>query len=133
MAGSDRVPDPNDSSEPRVGNAQTNYESEMALFFECMQKYAQKPVDTADIVREGMLQQLPRRMCPPVGRNEHPIQNPCGAARRRYEAPATHCPPAEYKADNPAPISEGSSHELPLAKKSPGVANAQPIQQSVIK
>ena len=31
----------------------------------------------------------------------------------------------------PAPISEGSIHEPPLAKKSPGVANARPIQQSV--
>src|ERR1700751_6482598 len=37
MAGSDRVPDPDDSKRAQVGNAQTIYESEMALFFECIQ------------------------------------------------------------------------------------------------
>ena len=42
MAGSDRVPDPNDSKRAQVGNAQTNYESEMALFYECRQKSTQK-------------------------------------------------------------------------------------------
>ena len=41
MAGSDRVPDPNDSKRAQVGTAQTNYESEMALFYECIQKCAQ--------------------------------------------------------------------------------------------
>ena len=35
MAGSDRVPDPNDSKRAQVGNAQTIHESEMALFYEC--------------------------------------------------------------------------------------------------
>jgi hypothetical protein len=40
-------------SEPRVGNAQTNYESEMALFYECMPKCTQNVLDTADIVRDG--------------------------------------------------------------------------------
>jgi hypothetical protein len=34
-----------------------SYESEMALFFECMQLCAQKLLDTADIVREAILQQ----------------------------------------------------------------------------
>jgi hypothetical protein len=29
-------------------------ESEMALFFECTDKYAQKELDTADIVREAI-------------------------------------------------------------------------------
>jgi hypothetical protein len=29
-------------------------ESEMALFFECTDRYAQKGLDTADIVREAM-------------------------------------------------------------------------------
>jgi hypothetical protein len=33
--------------------AQTTRESEMALFFECMLRCAQKTLDTADIVREG--------------------------------------------------------------------------------
>jgi hypothetical protein len=30
----------------------------MALFFECMQQCARKVLDTADIVRDAMLQQL---------------------------------------------------------------------------
>ena len=33
--------------------------SEMALFSECTDRYAQKMLDTADIVRDAMLQQLP--------------------------------------------------------------------------
>jgi hypothetical protein len=42
--------------------------SEMALFSECTDRYAQKLLDTADIVREAMLRQLsawasPRRTC----------------------------------------------------------------------
>jgi hypothetical protein len=32
--------------------------SEMALFSECTERYAQNMLDTADIVREAMLQQL---------------------------------------------------------------------------
>src|SRR5580693_7985691 len=52
MAGSDLVPDPNDEQRAQVGNAQTTYESEMALFFECMPQCAQKVFDTADIVRD---------------------------------------------------------------------------------
>jgi len=46
MAGSDRVPDPNDSKRAQVGNAQTIHESEMALFYERMQRCAQIPLDT---------------------------------------------------------------------------------------
>ena len=53
MAGWDRVPDPNDSKRAQVGNAQTNYESEMALFYECIRKC--DLLDTADIVRDGDL------------------------------------------------------------------------------
>ena len=53
MAGSDRVPDPNDSKRAQGGNAQTIYESEMALFYECMQKCSQNMLDTANIVRDG--------------------------------------------------------------------------------
>src|SRR5450755_4493101 len=34
--------------------------SEMALFSECTDRYAQKMLDTADIVREAMFQQLRR-------------------------------------------------------------------------
>jgi hypothetical protein len=34
------------------------YESEMALFPECMQSCAQKVVDTADIVRDAIFRQL---------------------------------------------------------------------------
>ena len=32
----------------------------MALFYECMLKCARKLLDTADIVREAMLRQLPK-------------------------------------------------------------------------
>jgi hypothetical protein len=41
------------NSEPRLEMRQTTYESEMALFFECMPQCAQKVFDTADIVRDG--------------------------------------------------------------------------------
>ncbi len=33
-------------------------QSEMALFFECTDRYAQKLLDTADIVREAIFRQL---------------------------------------------------------------------------
>jgi hypothetical protein len=41
---------PNDSKRAQVGNAQTIHESEMALFYECIQQCARKPIDTADVV-----------------------------------------------------------------------------------
>ena len=40
--------------------------SEMALFFECTDRYAQNMLDTADIVREAILRQLTQlsaRLC----------------------------------------------------------------------
>jgi hypothetical protein len=37
--------------------------SEMALFSECTHTYAQKTLDTADIVRDAMLRQQPAREC----------------------------------------------------------------------
>jgi hypothetical protein len=37
--------------------AKTLCESEMALFPECMPQYAQKVLDTADIVRDAILRQ----------------------------------------------------------------------------
>src|ERR1700722_7737769 len=40
--------------------AQTNDESEMALFFECMLQCAQKVLDAADIVRDGDLSSTTR-------------------------------------------------------------------------
>ena len=46
------------TSEPTVGKGNTIYESEMALFFECMQQCAQKCLTRADIVREAILRQL---------------------------------------------------------------------------
>jgi hypothetical protein len=52
MAGSDRVPDPTINSESGW-KAQTHYESEMALFSECMPSCAQIVLDIADIVRDG--------------------------------------------------------------------------------
>ena len=54
-----------------IPNLKTDYErafgwyghfnkSEMALFSECTDRYAQRLLDTADIVREAILQQLLR-------------------------------------------------------------------------
>jgi hypothetical protein len=40
------------TSEPRLESANHN-ESEMALFYECMQSCTQNMLDTADIVRDG--------------------------------------------------------------------------------
>jgi hypothetical protein len=42
MAGSDLVRDPHDSKRAQGWKAQTNYESEMALYLECMQMCARK-------------------------------------------------------------------------------------------
>ncbi len=55
-------------SEPKVGNAQTFYESEMALFYECMPWCAQKKLDAADIVRDGDLTPTMQRgsICPTI-------------------------------------------------------------------
>src|ERR1700722_6613138 len=44
----------NITSEPTVGKGNTINESEMALFFECMQSCARKGLDTADIVRDAI-------------------------------------------------------------------------------
>jgi hypothetical protein len=41
-----------------LNKGNTIYESEMALFSECMPWCARKGLDTADIVREAMFQQL---------------------------------------------------------------------------
>jgi hypothetical protein len=58
MHGSDRVPDLNIDYERAYGwKGNTIYESEMALFSECMPWCARKGLDTADIVREAMLHQ----------------------------------------------------------------------------
>ena len=60
MHGSDRVPDLNFDYERALGwqSKNNNFnESEMALFSECTRKCARKLLDTADIVREAMLQQ----------------------------------------------------------------------------
>jgi hypothetical protein len=43
-----------------VGKAKTSNESEMALFYECTPQCAQKELDTADIVRDAIFQQLRR-------------------------------------------------------------------------
>ncbi len=52
MAGSGRVPDPDESKRAQVGKRKPIYESEMALFFECMPSCAQTVLDSADIVRD---------------------------------------------------------------------------------
>jgi hypothetical protein len=57
-----------------IPNLKTDYErafdwyghfnkSEMALFFECTDRYAQNMLDTADIVREAIFRQLGARSC----------------------------------------------------------------------
>jgi len=59
MHGSDRVSEPEtDLRASLAGCAQFIYESEMALFPECMESCAQKVVDTADIVRDAIFRQL---------------------------------------------------------------------------
>src|ERR1700692_4339486 len=51
--------------------------SEMALFYECMLKCARKGLDTADIVREAIYQQVFR---PDVGTTAHPCAQCRGGA-----------------------------------------------------
>jgi len=66
MHGSDRVPDLNIDYGRALGwqsKSNSFNESEMALFYECMLKCARKLLDTADIVREAMLQQLSNITC----------------------------------------------------------------------
>ena len=59
MHGSDRMSEPEIDYERALGWLRTIiYESEMALFLECMQSCAQKVVDTADIVRDAIFRQL---------------------------------------------------------------------------
>jgi len=53
MAGLDQVPVTDDSKRAQVGNAQTIHESEMALFYECIQKCARNVLDSANPVRDG--------------------------------------------------------------------------------
>jgi hypothetical protein len=53
-----------------VGMATYSHESEMALFHECTLQCAQKELDTADIVREAILQQL--RLFPARGPHDQP-------------------------------------------------------------
>jgi hypothetical protein len=63
MHGSDRVPDLNtDCERALVGWAHFN-ESEMARSSECKEQYAQKTLDTADIVRDAWLQQSTSSVC----------------------------------------------------------------------
>ena len=52
-------PDLNGLRASRGWKRQTVNESEMALFSECSLKCARKVLDTAEIVRDAMLQQLP--------------------------------------------------------------------------
>ena len=60
MHGSDRMSEPEIDYERALGWLRTIiYESEMALFLECMQMCAQKVVDTADIVRDAIFRQQP--------------------------------------------------------------------------
>ena len=58
MHGSDRVPDLRDYKRAWVGKGKPFNESEMALFSECSLECARKVLDTADIVRDAIFQQL---------------------------------------------------------------------------
>ena len=71
MHGSDRVPDLNIDYERALVGTAIFIESEMALFYECMLKCARKLLDTADIVREAMLRQLPAGQL--TGENRKPL------------------------------------------------------------
>jgi hypothetical protein len=51
----------NDYERTLVGCGTVFNQSEMALFFECTRQCARKLIDTADIVREAMLQQLRKK------------------------------------------------------------------------
>src|SRR5215471_6149083 len=53
MAGLDQVPVTDDSKRAQVGNAQTIHESEMSLFYQCIQKCARNVLDSANPVRDG--------------------------------------------------------------------------------
>jgi hypothetical protein len=46
------------TSEPYGWKSKTFNESEMAVFSECMEKYAKKGIDSAGVVREAMFQKL---------------------------------------------------------------------------
>lgn len=50
----------------RFGKGNTIYESEMALFSECMPWSARKVLDTADIVRDAILRQSTMALRIPV-------------------------------------------------------------------
>ena len=54
MHGSDRVPDLNtDCEQALVGHGTFSTRAKWRLFYECMQQYARKVLDTADIVRDA--------------------------------------------------------------------------------
>src|SRR3954471_11788468 len=53
MAGSDRVPDPDDSKRAQVGNAQTTTRAKWRSSLSAYRSVLQNVLDTADIVRDG--------------------------------------------------------------------------------
>ena len=53
MAGSDRVPDPDDSKRAQVGKRKPTTRAKWRSSTSAYRIVAQKPVDTADIVRDG--------------------------------------------------------------------------------
>jgi hypothetical protein len=57
MHGSGRKSEPENDYERAFGWYGNLNKSEMALFSECTHTYAQKALDTADIVRDAMLRQ----------------------------------------------------------------------------
>jgi len=53
MAGSDRVPDPDDSKRAQVGNAQTTTRAKWRSSMSAYRTVLENVLDTADIVRDG--------------------------------------------------------------------------------
>ena len=64
MAGSDRVPGPDDSKRAQVEKRKPSTRAKWRSSNECTQKCAQTVLDTADIVRDGIFRQLTAKEIP---------------------------------------------------------------------
>ena len=57
MAGSDRVPDPNDSKRAQVGTRKTSTRAKRRSFMSACRSVLKNVLDTADIVRDAISRQ----------------------------------------------------------------------------
>lgn len=78
-------------------------ESEMALFYECMQSRARKVIDTTYIARDAMLRQL--RIVHPWGELNLPLRDREGPSYQGY------VPPPRPR-NEPLPPSEDGGYEI---------------------